>query len=182
MSASLVMSACTACTSPPVLLGELVARLVDLVGGASRDQHAHAFFEKLPRGLVADAAAAAGDDRAASLDPQIHFSLSLVSLTLNGRTIEYSTRCNNNKKREGENGPRPARQGCSRHRCIARNRQGHRAISAERRMRGRNLRAQRRAARCRRPRTLARPARACSACPADVTDEAAVRQIRRRRA
>ena len=39
-----------------------------------------------------------------------------------------------------------ARQGCGRHRRLARHRQGHRAISARRRLRGRNLRAQRRAA------------------------------------
>ena len=49
-------------------LGQFIARLVDLVERAARDQHAHAFLQKLPRGFKADAAAAAGDDGALSLD------------------------------------------------------------------------------------------------------------------
>ena len=56
------------------LLRQLVARLVELAGVAAGDQHAHAFLEEEPRGLVADAAAAAGDDCAPPLDAQIHCS------------------------------------------------------------------------------------------------------------
>jgi len=64
------MSATTACTSP--YFAKLRARFVELFRIAAGDQHAHAFLEKLARGLVADAARAAGDDGAATVDSQIH--------------------------------------------------------------------------------------------------------------
>ena len=59
-------------------LGQIVARLVEFLLIAPGDQHAHAFFEELPRGLEADPAAAAGDDRAAAFDSQIHLTLPLT--------------------------------------------------------------------------------------------------------
>ena len=64
------------------LVRKLVTRLVDLFGGAAGYHHAGPFLKKQPCGLVTDPAAAAGDNRAATLDPQIHFSrCPSVSLT-----------------------------------------------------------------------------------------------------
>ena len=67
---------------------------------ASGDEHARAFFQKLPRGLVADAAAAAGDDRAAALDSQIHSQFSRLDAF--GRSIEYPSRRQCKKKTRAE--------------------------------------------------------------------------------
>jgi hypothetical protein len=54
------------------LLGQLVSSLLELFLIASGDQHPRAFLQKLASGLKSDATAAAGDNRATTLDSQIH--------------------------------------------------------------------------------------------------------------
>jgi len=64
-------------------LGQIFPRLHQFLFVAAGDQDAHTFFEKLARGFEADAARAAGDDRAAAFDAQIH-PCSPVGLTPRG--------------------------------------------------------------------------------------------------
>jgi hypothetical protein len=62
------------------VLGQIVVSFFKLLLIAPGDQDAHAFFQKLPRGLESDAAAAAGYDRTAAFDSQIHLTLPLTLL------------------------------------------------------------------------------------------------------
>src|SRR6185312_9653662 len=77
-------------------LGQLISSLFEPFLIASRDQHSHAFFQKLTRSLKSNAAAAAGDNRAAAFDSQIHPYSPVDACKL---TIEYPSHANARRNR-----------------------------------------------------------------------------------